>query len=279
MKKFLFIAVVMMSAVVLVSCGKDNKDSKPKQEQIVGDEDTGAYDQDMGHPGSAHTVSGNQVGDITGTPWQYELWYSVGSNALSYWSNGTFEATWNKPQDCIARVGYRYDSDHAVNHLDKKFAADYNYVKRGNGGQFSYIGAYGWTVDPLVEWSIVDDSFNPEFNGPSWMQEFGDIELDGAKYTIYATWRTNVPSILGTRSFLQIMSVRSSKRTKGHMSLHAHFKKFAALFHGQKNSLIGNQDVSVAWGKLVEVSLFTEVGDGAIGSVTYNHVNITDNQQ
>ena len=272
-----------MSAVVLVSCGKDNKDSKPKQEQIVGDEDNGAYDQDMGHPGSAHSISGSQVQDITGTPWQIEQWCDGGSNALSYWSNGTFKASWNRPGDYLVSVGYTYSTSNPMKHTDKKFAADYNYTKSGNGGDFSWMGAYGWTLEPLTEWFIIDDSFDSRTGMPSYAKEMGSIDLDGAKYTTYAVWKENCPTIIGTKNFLQIWCIRSSKRSKGHISLHAHFKKFASLFHGQTEAIPvyedSNQTVTVGWGKLFRVTLAAEVGQNAVGGIEYNHVNITDNQQ
>lgn len=283
MKRFIFIVTVILSAVAMVSCGKDDKGNKQKQEQIVGDEDTGAYDQDMGHPGSAHTLSSSQVQEISGTPWHIEQWFDGGSNTLTFWNNGTFKASWNRPGDYLVSVGYTYSINNPVKHTDKKFAADYNYKKFGNGGDFSWIGAYGWTVEPLTEWFIVDDSFDTRTGMPSYAKEMGNIDLDYATYTTYAVWKENYPSINGNQDFLQIWCVRSSKRSKGHMSLHAHFKKFAALFHGQTEAIPVSTDydktVTVSFGKLFKVTLAAEAGQNAVGGIEYNHFNVTDNQQ
>ena len=47
-----------------------------------------ACKDEMGHVGSAHTVSGNQTGSISGTAWGFEQWYQGGNNSMTYYDNG-----------------------------------------------------------------------------------------------------------------------------------------------------------------------------------------------
>jgi Glycosyl hydrolases family 11. len=50
----------------------------------------------------------------------------------------------------------------------------------GQRGGYNYIGIYGWTVDPLVEYYIVDDWFS---NGRLWSKK-GEFTVDGATYEV-----------------------------------------------------------------------------------------------
>ena len=278
MKRFIFIATVMLSAVAMVSCGKD--DNAKKKDAV---EDDKAYEIDMGHPKPSKTISSNMVGEIDGTDWQYEQWYEGGNSAMTVWSNGTFKATWNNSMSYLGHVGYYYSSASAVSHTDKNFAADYNYVKSGSGGQYNYIGAYGWTVQPLVEWYIIDDWFGNEPAIPKWYKKLGSIDVDGSEYTIYVSGKVQQPALTGKADFVQVWSVRKTNRQKGHMSLQSHFKLFDSLLHGQSEHIPiaenYNTSFTLKWGKLVEVSLGLEVDGSASGTIEYNHFNITDNQQ
>lgn len=62
-----------------------------------------------------------------------------------------------------------------------------------------------------VEYYIVDDWYsqpNEQYIGA----KFGEITVDGAKYTIHAFLRQEEPSKTGTSTFLQIFSVRQTPR-------------------------------------------------------------------
>ena len=110
--------------------------------------------------GNAHSVNGNSTGSISGTSWGYEQWSAGGSNSMKYYDNGTFEAQWNNNNDYLARVGFRYgDNGPGKNVNGMQYTADYKYTKTGNA-QYGYIGIYGWTVNPQVEYYIVDDWFS-----------------------------------------------------------------------------------------------------------------------
>ncbi len=229
--------------------------------------------------GSEHRVNGNQTGAISGTPWGFEQWSQGGSNNMSYFDNGTFKADWSNNQDFLARVGYRYgDNGSGVDHKTKYYTVDYKYTKTGTA-QYGYIGIYGWTVNPQIEYYIVDDWYSKPseaYIGP----KFGEITVDGAKYTIHAFLRDQEPSKTGTSTFVQFFSVRATPRQCGHIDISAHFNKWDELFHGQTANLPtsknGKKDATLKFGKVTEVMLMTEAGGNATGSVDYSYFDMTD---
>ena len=227
--------------------------------------------------GSAHQVSGNKTGDISGTPWGFEQWSGGGSYSMTYYDNGTFKANWSNNQDYMTRVGFRYGNNDPVDHTTRHYAVDYRYTKTGSA-QYGYIGVYGWTVNPQVEYYIVDDWYskpNEQYIG----EKFGEIEVDGAKYTIHAYLRQQETSPWGTTTFLQIFSVRQTPRQCGHIDISAHFKKWDELFTGQTKQLRGSKgggSAQLKFGKVTEVTLMTEAGGSATGSVEYTYFNMTD---
>ena len=237
----------------------------------------------MGHTGNGTKVEGNKTGTISGTPWGYEQWYQGGNSDatyMTYYNNGTFKANWSNVSDYLTRVGYQYgDNGPGVDHTTKDFSVDYKYTKTGSA-QYGYIGVYGWTVNPQVEYYIVDDWYskpNEQYIG----EKFGEIEVDGAKYTIHAFLRQQEPSKTGTSTFVQIFSVRETPRQCGHIDISAHFKKWDELFTGQTKQLRGSKGGGAAqlkFGKPTEVMLLCEAGGAATGSIDYTYFNMTDSK-
>ena len=236
-----------------------------------------ACNDNMGHSGNGTQVSGNRVGPISGTPWGYEQWYQGGNASMTYYSNGTFKANWSGSGDYLTRVGYQYNGN-GISHKSKNFAVDYKYSKTGNA-QYGYIGVYGWTKNPETEYYIVDDWYSkPSENYVG--EKFGEITVDGAKYTIHAFLRQSEPSKSGTSTFVQFFSIRETPRQCGHIDISAHFKKWDELFTGQNKQLKGSKggaSASLKFGNVTEVMLMTEAGGNATGSVDYTYFNMVDN--
>ena len=231
--------------------------------------------------GNGHNVNGNSTGSISGTSWGFEQWSAGGSNSMKYYDNGTFEANWSNNDDYLARVGFRYgDNGPGKSVKGMQYTADYKYTKTGNAS-YGYIGIYGWTVNPQVEYYIVDDWYskpNEQYVG----DKFGELTVDGATYTIHAFVRQQEPSKTGTSTFLQIFSIRPTARQCGHIDIQAHFNKWNELFTGQQKQLRGSkggQSMTLKFGDVTEVMLMTEAGGGASGSVNYTYFDMSENGQ
>jgi endo-1,4-beta-xylanase len=86
---------------------------------------------------------------------------------------------------------------------------------RFDAGSNSYLTLYGWSVDPLIEYYVVDNwgaSFKPPGEGAAVL---GTVTTDGGTYEIFRTTRTQKPSIRGTQTFDQFWSVRTERRPLG----------------------------------------------------------------
>jgi len=189
------------------------------------------------------------------------LWYTGGSGCMTSYDNlaGAFTAQWNNPGDFLARIGYWFDETQTFDQIGE-IGADMQFTRQGSAGGYSFIGIYGWTLDPLVEYYIVEDSFG---NGPAQpfnTQQRGSFNMDGAQYNIYVGDRVNQPAITGTANFTQVLSVRQSPRQCGHVSISEHYRQW--------------QRMGINLGKAKETKILVEAGGGN-GSITFTHANVT----
>lgn len=231
------------------------KGTKPVKEVLVKEPDP--CNDEMGFVGDGTTTRGQNnntvTGSVSGTPWEYEIWYQGGNNSFSYYSNGTFKASWNGTGDFCAGMGYRYAT--AVDHNTRKYSVDFKHEKKGNAGGYNYIGVYGKTVNPDLEFYIIDDWYNkPGANILG--QRKGEFQIDGDTYEIYK----NVISQNQT-SVNIYYSIRRSARSCGRISISDHFKKWEAL-----GMILGN---------LTEVMFGAIIGGGS-GSYECSYYHLTD---
>ena len=199
-------------------------------------------------------------GSVAGQDWF--LWYTGGSGCMTTYDNlsGAFSAQWNNPSDFLARIGFWFDETQTFEELGE-LGADMAFTRQGSAGGFSFIGVYGWTTNPLVEYYIVEDSFG---NGPA--QPFGDqlrgnFNVDGAQYNLYSGNKQNQPNITGTNAnFTQVVSVRQNPRQCGHVSISEHFRQWEGM--------------GINLGLMKEAKILVEAGGGN-GSITFTHANVT----
>jgi hypothetical protein len=210
--------------------------------------------------GGIESCQSNGLGSVGGQDWF--LWFNGGSGCMTTYDTpaGAFSAQWNNPPDFLARLGFWFDETQTFEQLGE-IGADIKFTRQGGGGGFSFIGIYGWTVNPLIEYYIVEDSFG---NGPAQpydTQLRGNFNVDGAQYNIYSGDRQNADSILGTRAnFTQVLSVRQNPRQCGHVSISEHFRQW--------------QRMGINLGFAKEAKILVEGGQNS-GSITFTHANVT----
>jgi len=201
------------------------------------------------------TITSNGIGNHGG--YDYELWKDSGDTSMTLNKGGKFSCHWDDINNALFRKGKKFDETQTHQQLGD-ITMDYgvDYAPDGN----SYLCVYGWTVDPLIEFYIVESWGNWR---PPGAVSTGTITVDGETYDIYETTRTDQPSIKGNTTFQQYWSVRTSKRTSGKVSVSQHFDAWES--RGMK------------MGKMYEVALTVE-GYQSSGSadVYSNTINIGD---
>ncbi len=207
---------------------------------------------------SGGTVITTNATKNIGNGYHAELWRDTNTGNMTVFGDSAdcaFKANWNNSGDFLARVGY-FDSLSTKKYSDLgEIYAVYNFSKNGTGGSYSYIGVYGWTKNPTIEYYIVDDTFSPDSEDMFWgTEEIGTYKVDGVEYTLMVGLRNNVPSILGNMSFKQVFAVRSSFQTCGKINVTEHFKNWEKL--------------GVNIGNIYDCKLLCEVGGGS-GSIEY----------
>jgi len=229
-KYFLAIGIVLFLVFCLLTActvtkTKENKTDETTQENKVSFEEV--FTSNSG---------GNKP--LYGTPYGYEMWTASGNNNKLMWygpnqgGGAAFRAEWNNANIFLGRVGYYWNQGKPYTDY-KNIYCDYKFTRSANGtaGGTSYIGIYGWSRNPLVEWYIVEDWFGyGGAIGPSSIgggaSKKGEFTIDGAVYFIYQARRVNEPSIDGRTTFPQFFSVRQTRRQEGTISVTEHFKEW-----------------------------------------------------
>jgi endo-1,4-beta-xylanase len=153
----------------------------------------------------ANQLKTYQSGTNNGYFWS--LWKSDGMSGYVTYTNGSggnYSVAWNMNGNFTCGKGWSSGS--------KTRKLGYNcgaFTLNGGGGSMAY---YGWCRNPLMEYYVNEiwGASRPT-NGGS----LRTISSDGGSYNVYTAWRSNAPSIDGTKSFRQIYSTRTSKNSTG----------------------------------------------------------------
>ena len=137
------------------------------------------------HSGESVEVSSNKVGTIGDVG--YELWNEGGNGgSATFYDDGSFNCKMTGAKDYLCRTGLAFNSDKTHEEIGH-MKADFKLVKSGLSGiDYSYIGIYGWTREPLVEWYIVDNTGSQYMPG-DWVAQgasaknHGVFEIEGAE--------------------------------------------------------------------------------------------------
>lgn len=194
-------------------------------------------------------VCSNQRGNAAGT-YTYELWAEGGGMGCMnvYGVDATFRANWSDVEDFLARVGLDFDRTRTPAEIGN-ITAEFAHTKTGSEEGLTYIGIYGWTVNPLREYYILDDWGAEKPAGVASdgtpRTSVGTLTADGETYDVWMKTRTNKPAITGDNmTFDQYFSIRRSARQCGTISVSEHFSKWV--------------EMGLPLGDLVEVKLLLE---------------------
>jgi hypothetical protein len=202
------------------------------------------------HSGTSVTCNSNRVGSIGGVG--YELWSDSGSNSATFYSDGSFSCSFRSAKDYLCRSGLSFDSTKTHQQIGHIYA-DFKLVKQNiQNVDYSYVGIYGWTRNPLVEFYVVDNWLS-QYRPGDWVgnKKHGDFTIDGAKYTVYENTRYG-PSIDGNTNFKQYFSIRQQARDCGTIDITAHFEQWEKL--------------GMTMGKMHEAKVLGEAGSNGGGT-------------
>jgi len=202
------------------------------------------------HSGQSEKVTSNKVGSIGGIG--YELWADSGNNSATFYSDGSFSCSFQQAKDYLCRSGLSFDSTQTHQQIGHMYA-DFKLVKQNiQNVDYSYVGIYGWTRSPLVEFYIVDNWLS-QYRPGDWVgnQKHGDFTIDGAQYTVYENSRFG-PSIDGDTQFKQYFSIRQQARDCGTIDITAHFEQWEKL--------------GMTMGKMHEAKVLGEAGSNGGGT-------------
>ncbi|KAI0470773.1 endo-beta-1,4-xylanase [Xylariaceae sp. FL0804] len=144
----------------------------------------------------------------------YKQDYTTGGTVNFTPGTNEFSINWDTTEDFVCGVGWNPGSDSPITHTGT-FS-----IESGLGS----LSVYGWTTDPLVEYYIMECSEGLTNSG----SQKGTVTSDGGSYTIWENQRVNEPSIEGTSTFNQYISVRDSCTSNGTVTVENHFKAWAS---------------------------------------------------
>jgi hypothetical protein len=187
---------------------------------------------------------GNSGGSkpLEGSPYSYEIWSTSGNDNRLIWygpdkgGGAAFRAEWNNADTFLGRVGLYWNQGKPYSDYKNVFC-DFKFTRSANGtaGGHSYLGIYGWSKNPMIEWYIVDDWYGNGIIQPHNMggeaAKKDEFFVDGATYFIYqATRPAGSGNIEGSfYPFPQYFSIRQERRQSGTISITEHFKAWERI--------------------------------------------------
>ncbi len=215
------------------------------------------------HSGTSVKETVNKTGTIGNVG--YELWGEKGDQSATFYSDGSMYCEFNGNKDYLCRSGMSYDCTQTYDQLGHLYA-DFSVKISGTSNiNYSYIGIYGWTRDPLIEWYIVD-SWGSQYRPGDWVgeQKIGRMTIDGAEYDVYKNHRRAFSIDGDDKDFDQFFSIRVNQRNCGTIDITAHFDAWASK--------------GLKLGKMYEAKILGEAGnnDGpnATGKFDFNYAKV-----
>jgi hypothetical protein len=222
---------------------------------------TTTVDCNAAMPSGGTKHSGNSQGGSGNLAWQ--IWTNSGTGYLTTFSTPAFSASWGGTGDYLGRLGFEWGNGKPYASYGT-ITADFTFKKSGDGGGFSYIGIYGWSSNPCVEYYILDDSMGSFPFNPYNASGKGSATIDGETYKFFSNQTNGTGgSRCNQSSWSQFWSIRQKARQCGTITISDHFKAWDAA--GMK------------LGSLIEAKILVETGGGS-GSVDFAIANMKTSQ-
>jgi endo-1,4-beta-xylanase len=104
---------------------------------------------------------------------------------------GNFQINYNNSKDVVGGKGWKPGAARTIN---------YNVGSLSAAGTYDFVGVYGWTKSPLIEYYVTEKGFLPwdyaDTNGPRGVR-VNTVSADGHTYTFSKHLRKNAPNITG----------------------------------------------------------------------------------
>jgi endo-1,4-beta-xylanase len=162
--------------VLLASCSEGSSD----QENLNKPNSTAKYTSGYVSDGTAKNGTGTSNGYF------WSLYQEGGSADLTNGSGGNFSISYSNVTDVVGGKGWNPGSARVI-----------GYNIGALSGNYDFVGIYGWTTSPLIEYYVSEKGSIPG------AISFGTVYSDGHTYNCTKYQRVNKPSIIGTATFWQ----------------------------------------------------------------------------
>nr|Q8J0K5.1 RecName: Full=Endo-1,4-beta-xylanase B; Short=Xylanase B; AltName: Full=1,4-beta-D-xylan xylanohydrolase B; Flags: Precursor [Talaromyces funiculosus]CAD33900.1 endo-1,4-xylanase B [Talaromyces funiculosus] len=125
---------------------------------------------------------------------------------------GSFSINYNTQGDFVVGLGWQPGDANPI-----------TYSGSFSASGVGILAVYGWSTNPLVEYYVMEVHDGYQTAGT----HKGTVTTDGGTYDIWEHQQVNQPSILGTSTFNQYISIRQSPRTSGTVTVQNHFNAWA----------------------------------------------------
>jgi endo-1,4-beta-xylanase len=192
----------------------------------------------------------------------WALWSNESGACMTTYSSPAFSVSWDSSGDVLARLGLEWGNTGKPYEEYGPIAAQIAFEKTGSVDGLSFIGVYGWSENPCIEFYIVEDSFSGMPVDPGSTTETDTAEIDGGTYHLYTRPMsgTGGSRCSGALDWTQFYSIRQTARQCGQVSVTEHFDAW--------------KKAGMRLGDLMEVTILVEVQGGS-GSIDFTTANVT----
>ena len=166
--------VTLGAALLIILTGCKKSENAPPS-QLAGTRQTG-YVLDNTQPTGTGTSNG----------FFWSLYDQGGTSNITQGNAGNFAISYSNVTDVVGGKGWNPGSARTI-----------GYNVGALSGSYNFVGIYGWTTNPLIEYYVA------ELGNVSGGTFVNTVSSDGHSYSFYKFQRQNEPSIIGTATFWQ----------------------------------------------------------------------------